>query len=357
MAWIACMVLLGGWIGWLYRRIRFLQEEKGVLDILAEGVMVFSFAGVVRYLNPAAAQMLGVVRKKVIGSTLTASPGVQEKILVLFLEANERKEPVTDTYGREEDQQQPLDLLMLPFAQGLFLVLQDRANKQKVFDVGKDFVANASHELKTPITIIRGFAETLQDAPELPYEMVSDILDKIVRSCSRMDTLVRNLLMLSDIEHLPLLHSVPCDLIALIEECIRITQSMHPEVHFMVQKKTDRSLVRGEASLLELAIGNILENGVKYSSAPAQITIRIQNKQEEVEVQIQDCGMGIPAADIDHIFERFYTVNKAHSRRLGGAGLGLSLVKKIIDKHEGAIQVSSVLHQGSTFTLILPRLR
>jgi two-component system phosphate regulon sensor histidine kinase PhoR len=116
-------------------------------------------------------------------------------------------------------------------------------------------------------------------------------------------------------------------------------------------------MVDADPDLLELAMMNLLENGVKYSKPPANLTIRLQEKKQDVTIAIEDQGIGIPTEDVPHIFDRFYTVNKAHSRRLGGAGLGLSIVKTIIEKHEGTITIVSQPNQGTTFTITLPKSR
>lgn len=228
------------------------------------------------------------------------------------------------------------------------------ASHHKVLEMGKDFVSNASHELRTPITIIRGFAETLQDLPELSPEMLGDITEKIVRNCHRMDTLVRSLLTLADIENLSSARFHACELISLIEGCCHILLSLHPEVKITFEQNLENLTVPADRDLLELAVMNLLENAVKYSPAPASITITLSQKERETEFSIRDKGIGIPEGDLEHVFERFFTVNKAHSRRLGGAGLGLSIVKTIIEKHDGSISVCSKLGEGSTFRVLLP---
>jgi signal transduction histidine kinase len=220
-------------------------------------------------------------------------------------------------------------------------------------EIGKDFITNASHELRTPITIIKGFAETLQDMPNLPPEMVADITEKIVRSCQRMDLLVKNLLTLADLENLPSLRLQECDLVALLENCQHFLQAAHPAAQLNLEKKKKGNItILADPDILELALMNLLENAVKYSPVPASISISIEKIKEKVKVCIKDQGIGIPAESLDHIFSRFYTVDKARSRRLGGAGLGLSIVKTIIEKHDGEISVASELGKGSTFTLI-----
>jgi two-component system phosphate regulon sensor histidine kinase PhoR len=169
-----------------------------------------------------------------------------------------------------------------------------------------------------------------------------------------MDTLVKNLLTLADIESLPLTNPQYCDLECLIEECKRIVLSVYPDASIEIVKNSESITAEVEPSLLELALLNLLGNAVKYSPAPAKVVICMHQNPDEVQIEVSDEGMGIPADDLEHIFERFYTVNKAHSRKLGGAGLGLSLVQTIIEKHEGTIQVTSTLGKGSKFTVLLP---
>jgi signal transduction histidine kinase len=263
---------------------------------------------------------------------------------------------LTDSISLKGTKKTFLDLIAAPKAQrnGAILVLQDKSSHYKVLEMGKDFVANASHELRTPITIIKGFAETLQDLPELPRETVVDITEKIVRNCQRMDTLVKNLLTLTDLENLPDSHFQECDLVALAEMCRQVVLSVYEDAQITIKKNKDPIVVAADPDILELAVINILDNAAKYSNPPAEIEITLTQEDSEAHVSISDHGIGIPPADLEHIFERFYTVNKARSRRLGGAGLGLSIVRTIIEKHQGTISVSSQVGVGTTFSIHLP---
>lgn len=302
--------------------------------------------------------MLGVPRRYLIGKEFASKKGVGffEKSRELLLSCQHLHSVVTDSVSIEVGKKMCLDLIAVPKEKGLgaILILQDKSSQYQVLEVGKDFIASASHELKTPITIIRGFAETLQDMKDLPREIVEDIIDKIVRNCQRMEVLIRNLLTLADVENLPWPNRQPCDLVGLIEECIRIVASVHPEAHIHLIKGQETVMAEVDPSLFEQAILNLLSNAAKYSKASAEVHVYLYQKQEEIEISISDKGIGIPAKDLEHIFERFYTVDKAHSRKLGGAGLGLALVKTIVEKHDGTIQVSSALGEGSTFTISLP---
>ncbi|MGH2612692.1 MAG: sensor histidine kinase, partial [Rhabdochlamydiaceae bacterium] len=264
---------------------------------------------------------------------------------------------VTDSLVLEEKIFLDLIVVPKPLKSGAVVVVQDKSSQRQVVEMGKEFIANASHELRTPITIIKGFAETLQDLKEISPSMLAEITEKIVRNCARMDTLVKNLLTLADLENIPKSRFQPCDLATLVDNCIHLLQTLSPETLIKIEKTKDSLKVDADPDLLELAFMNLLENGVKYSKPPAHLTIHLQEKKNEVTVAIEDHGIGISSEDIPHIFDRFYTVNKAHSRRLGGAGLGLSIVKTIIDKHEGTLSVTSILGQGTTFTITLPKSR
>jgi two-component system, OmpR family, phosphate regulon sensor histidine kinase PhoR len=234
------------------------------------------------------------------------------------------------------------------------LILKDTSDDYQTFKMGKDFIANASHELRTPITIIKGFIETLQDLPEVSDAMLEDIFEKVLRSCNRMEDIVKNLLLLTDLDHCGKTHIQSVDLVALLDNCRHSLLEMYPDVvvEMMCTKQEKRTEVN--PSLLELAIMNLLQNAVKYSIAPAQIAIKLREEAGECFISIMDRGCGIPKENRPHIFNRFYSVNKTVSRRLGGAGLGLSIVKNIVEKHQGSITVEDHPLGGTIFTLALP---
>lgn len=226
---------------------------------------------------------------------------------------------------------------------------------QAYINAMRDFIANASHELKTPITVIRGYAETLHDHPNLPPETYHKITQRIVHSCERMGALIQDLLSLTDMEKIADARLTECDLYVLAENCTHLFQEIFPDAHVAFHSDVGPSaVIKADPSLLELAIMNLLENAGKYSKEPAQVTLHLSQANSNLCLSVSDRGIGIPRADIDRIFDRFYTVDKAHSRKLGGSGLGLSIVATIIQKHRGSISVASEVGQGSTFTITLP---
>lgn len=223
-------------------------------------------------------------------------------------------------------------------------------------EIGKEFIANASHELRTPVTIIKGFAETLRDIPEMSEEMFDSILEKILRNCERMESLVKNLLLLADLDHLGDIKKDSCSLSLIVEHCSYQILSVFPDAYIETLQNKDEITIQGSNDLLDLAIMNLLQNGVKYSKENPHITVTIEDQEEKVLFSIEDRGMGIASENIPHIFDRFYTVNKSHARKLGGAGLGLSMVKIILEKHGAKIKVKSELGKGTKFTIEFPKL-
>ncbi len=333
-------------------------ERDLVFNALTEGIVFVDGSNQIEYVNFKASRILGSSKKLLEGKPFPDGQDSKliEKIKELLASCQRLQTPLTDSIVMEVEKKLHLDLIAVPKEDkcGSIVIFQDTSSDHKILEIGKDFISSASHELKTPLTIIRGFAETLQDMKDLPKEIVEDILEKIVRNCHRMDTLVKNLLTLADIESLPLTNTQYCDLDSLVEECKRVVLLVYPEASIEIVKNSDFITAEVEPSLLELAILNLIGNAVKYSEPPAKVIISLHQNPDELQIQISDQGMGMPESDLEHIFERFYTVNKAHSRKLGGAGLGLSLVKTIIDKHEGTIHVSSKLGEGSVFTICLP---
>lgn len=338
--------------------INTLTQERNskeiILDSLGEGIIAVSGTSDILFVNAIAAQLLQTERHQMIGKKIECY--VQGDIVALITRCLKEHQPQAGSLTLK-DKRKFLELLAVPIVrnEGAVLVLQDKSSHYRIIEMGKDFVANASHELKTPITIIRGFAETLSEHRNLPEPMAQEIIGKILKNCQRMETLVKNLLTLADIEKLPLVKMQDFDLLPLIENCKQMTQSVWADARITIAVSSADLHVTADPDLLELAVINLLSNAAKYCMPPAQIEVRLWEKAETVYIAVSDRGIGIPPEDLDNIFDRFYTVDKTHSRRLGGAGLGLAITKTIIEKHEGKISVSSVLGAGSTFTIALPK--
>lgn len=332
------------------------NEKEAILESLAEGVVAVDGEMKVGYANKMAMSLLGKKPDQLLQHNFSMVQWPEAYVLLNLCQ--KEKMPVTSSSTLMQGANKTyLDIVGTPLGdgKGAILVMHDQTAHYKLLEMRKDFIANASHELKTPITIIRGFAEVLHDNPKLSRKINEEMTSKIVKNCNRMTTLIKDLLTLSDVENIPLSRLADCNLIDIIEDCRTTLLNIYPDatVEIFNPEKIDPRLI-GDRSLLELAFMNLIENGAKYSNQAAEIEITLRKINAELQITISDKGIGIPKPDLDHIFDRFYTVDKAHSQKMGGSGLGLSIVQTIIAKHFGEITVESELGKGTSFTILLP---
>ena len=335
------------------------NEKEAVLESLAEGVIAVDSSMKVIFVNTMALKLLGLQMEDLKGQIFTTQ--IQEKCFNLLKECQKQDKILNDTTEIKRDRDKIyLDLVAAPKKEsaGAIIVLQDKTAHYKIGEMRKDFVANASHELKTPITIIRGFAEALHDNPELPQETYREITEKIMRNCKKMDSLIKDLLILTDIDHIPESRLIDCDLYDLALSCAETIQDAYPEANIEVKKLKDRDFhLLADPNLLELAILNLMENAAKYSTSPAQISVTLDGGNDWITISISDKGIGIPKGELEKIFQRFYRVEKPQVLKVRGSGLGLSIVETIISKHFGRVHVESELGKGSIFIIYLPSKR
>ena len=325
----------------------FYNEKLTIMENIEDGVIIVDAFEKITYINSRGYSFLGkngnfLLGKPLLDKSIEHQGDLWKYGRELLIEALSTKEKAYNFIKLDNDIKVHLSLIAIPTHDnnGAILFIHDKSDKQKIIDTGKDYIANASHELRTPITIIRGFAETLRDIEEVSEVMYNSILEKIIRNCERMENLVKNLLTLTDLEHWTNVKMGECDLITIIEHACMQVINVYPKIQIEQFNNEDCILIYGNHDLLELAFINILNNGVKYSSSLAEIKVVVTAQQHDVKIDISDKGVGIPSSDLNRIFDRFYTVDKTHSRKLGGAGLGLSIVKTIINNHFGKIYAS-----------------
>ncbi|MCB1134847.1 MAG: PAS domain-containing protein, partial [Chlamydiia bacterium] len=332
------------------------NEKEAILESLIEGVIAVDPQLRITYANSAALTMLDTDRSPVTNQHFLVLR--QELCHDLLVRCQTEDAILSHTLQiKRGTERLYLDVLAVPAGKnrGAILVLQDNTTHYKLLEMRKEFIANASHELKTPITIIRGFAEALHDNPGLGLDVQQEITAKIVRNCQRMTNLIRDLLALADIERLPLSRLQSTDLLEVIDQCERTLHSIYPDAQMALHNHVGDPIdLVCDRSLMEQAIGNLVQNAAKYSDGPAQIDITVRLVEDTLKIQIADKGIGIPAADLEHIFERFYTVDKSRTKHVGSSGLGLSIVQTIIEKHLGRIEVESEEGKGTCFTIYLP---
>jgi len=242
---------------------------------------------------------------------------------------------------------------------GALIVLNDVTRLRRLETVRRDFVANVSHELKTPITAIQGFVEALREGALDDREHAERFLEIIAKQSHRLDAIIEDLLALSRIEQ-----GAERDEIALEEgpicealgAAIQACQAKADEREMRVEVSCDQTLTAHiNPALLEQAVVNLLGNAIKYSNPRGAVWVEARAAGEGIVIQVRDEGPGIAPQHLPRIFERFYRVEKARSRSAGGTGLGLAIVKHIAQAHGGHVTVESTLGLGSTFSIHLPR--
>jgi two-component system phosphate regulon sensor histidine kinase PhoR len=242
---------------------------------------------------------------------------------------------------------------------GMVVALDDESRLKRLESLRRDFVANVSHELKTPLAAIQGFVETLQDDPHMPVATRQRFLERIARQSERLTTLVADLLTLSrlDDERGPGAAADPCDLVSVLRETLRdlqpIAERRGIELSGTLPETTIWVLAEREA--LRQVAGNLIDNAVKYTPAGGRVSVLLQPREQRVLFEVVDTGIGLSPEDQERVFERFYRVDRARSRDLGGTGLGLSIVKNTVKNLGGEVGVRSELGRGSTFWVELPR--
>jgi len=225
--------------------------------------------------------------------------------------------------------------------------------------VRRDFVANVSHEFKTPLTAIQGFAETLLGGALEDAANSRRFLEIIREHAARLGRLTDDLLKLSRIEAGKLeIELRPVALAEVIASCVDTTRLKADAKQLALEVDCPGNLptVRGDSGLLREILQNLLDNAVQYTPAGGRITVRARAVAEgrEVEVAVEDTGIGVPSAEQERIFERFYRVDAARSREAGGTGLGLSIARHLVEAHDGRIGVESEVGRGSRFIFTLP---
>lgn len=240
---------------------------------------------------------------------------------------------------------------------GLIIVLQDVTEQYKLENMRKEFVANVSHELKTPITTIKSYTETLMNGAIEEKEISSQFLSVIDSECDRMTRIVRDLLQLSNLDYNKVKWKKTSlqvkDLLddVILKMKIAIEEKNH-NLHLDVKPQLPSIYVDKDG--IEQVILNILSNAIKYTPNNGDIYIIAYKRGNDIIITVKDNGIGIPDEDKDRIFERFYRVDKGRSRELGGTGLGLSISKQIVEAHNGRIVMRSKYNIGTEVDIILP---
>ena len=335
------------------------REIEAILQHMNDGILAFDDKGRILHLNTAAKEMLGLQNERTfdeIFKKLNVEINMEAILYLANWTASEQRVNVGDRI---------VNIFFAPYkdendlSSGIIAVVQDITEHVKLDEMRKEFVADVSHELKTPITSIIGYADTLQDG-EYDEETTKKFLNVISQEGRRMSNLVSDLLTLSRYDTNKVQKEVTeFDLGELAKKC-------QEKLRIEIEKKkqnvecyvtADVPPIKADKAGIERVILNVLSNAIKYTEEHGSIKIYVGFVYNDAYIKIIDNGIGIPKEDLGRIFERFYRVDKARTREMGGTGLGLSIAKEIIEQNNGSIDIKSEYGKGTEVVIRIPAMK
>jgi two-component system phosphate regulon sensor histidine kinase PhoR len=338
------------------------ENFETILSSMVEGVIVINSKGKIEHASPNFCQLLELRSKETqnklyweviwnqeindsIKEALLHKRAVRKEINIIGPQESFFSMQISPVMDREEK------LL------SLIAVFHDITELKKLEKIRAEFVANVSHELKTPLTAIKGFVETLKTSAKDDPVTASRFLDIIDKQTQRLENLVNDLLILSSIES----KEVKMNIVAEpLNKIIHSVISLHKKIiedkghQVTVDVPADLPNVLVDRQRMEQVFVNLLDNAVKFTPPAGKISIQARWEKPYVVIEVRDTGVGIPAEHLSRVFERFYRVDRARSREAGGTGLGLAIVRQIVTAHQGKIEVESSSEAGSNFRIFLP---
>ncbi|NLI68747.1 MAG: PAS domain-containing protein [Bacilli bacterium] len=337
------------------------EQLSTVIENSESGLVLIDEKGYIHLVNRKFASMFGKEVKDYIGYLyydVIDNEQMQTTVQETFLSGQRVKDVVTmDGDGPKKYYEiiaAPIfnELNML---KGIVLVIYDITELKQVETMRKDFVANVSHELKTPVTSIRGFAETLLDGAHEDVETRKHFLEIIFKESKRIQHLIEDLLILSKMEKdEPQMVITEVHLDHLLEEMMPMFKQRAEEKHIQLEVRNDKVVFEADEDKVKQILLNLFTNAVNYTPENGKVAITLKQVDEFALIEVKDTGIGIEKEALPRIFERFYRVDKDRSRMTGGTGLGLAIVKHIVEAHQGKIEVASEVNKGSTFSVYLP---
>jgi len=344
------------------RLAKNLAETEALLGGMEEGVLILDLNGRIKKMNGAMGTILA-----------HAFPSDVEKHYLEVFRDPELNDLIQATLTDKKGHRRSLSPLGQPGktfqvqsssvqypengGEGVIVVFHDVTDLKHLERVRQDFVANVSHELRTPLTAIKGYVEALRDGGLQDPVQAEQFLRVIQRHSERMDKIVSDLLLLSEMESPDRgLQIESMNLPEVIQTAVEAVGSMAEGKRQKIQVQAAEVLIpiRADSQKIHQVMINLLHNAISYTPEGGSITVEARPLSEGVEISVIDNGIGIPPDDLPRIFERFYRVDKGRSRELGGTGLGLSIVKHIVEAHGGRVRVESKAGKGSRFTFFLP---
>ncbi len=336
---------------------------EAILSGVVNGIIAVDSAKRILFINPVAASLLGIEDISVTGkhilqvirnnqlddqlkSIINENDYIDTELLISFPE-----EKILKIYAN------PIRYMEKEDDIGIIIIIQDISELRKLEKMRSEFVANVSHELKTPLTSIKGFVETLKNGALEDEETSIRFLNIIEDEADRLNRLISDILSLSELENRRTRYMIDSiDVKSVISEVVSMlsNQAEKKSIDLSFTAADNLRMIYGERDNLKQMLINLIDNAVKYTPEGGRVEVHTINQDNRIVIVIKDNGIGIPKEHIPRLFERFYRVDKARSRKVGGTGLGLAIVKHIVKLFDGEIEVESTVGKGTKFTIILP---
>ena len=339
-------------------------EMKSILSSMINGVIALDNSKNVMFINPNVEEMFEIKEEKIKGkniSELIDNVAINDVIYNLLnsnimsnkeIEIFEPKHKIFKFYSKPIRLESDFTRVI-----GTNIIIQDITEIRKLERIRKDFVANVSHEIKTPLTSIKGFVETLKDGVAEDENVRNKFLDIIDIEANRLNSLVEDLLLLSEIENkINIKNKVMIDTNKSISEILQVMEEIAKNKNIEIINRINNNLpkIHGNNGWFKQMMINLIDNSIKYTPSGGKVTITAYNTSRKLFIKISDTGIGIDKKHLSRLFERFYRVDKARTRQVGGTGLGLAIVKHIVLAFGGNINIKSEVNKGTEFLITIP---
>lgn len=330
------------------------NEFEAVTDSMNEGLVLMNYKGTILSINEAAARLLDTGHESVGKNILTINRNMElQEILSKALAGETAQKVVAINEGYYQIEASPV--VADGAISGMALLIFDVTERENAEQMRREFTANVSHELKTPLHTISGYAE-LMKAGIVKSDDVPNFASKIYGEAQRLSQLVEDILNLSHLdEGAEGMTRMEVDVYALCEATIKSLETEAEGADVKMSLAGKSATINGIPQLLASIVYNLCDNAIKYNKEGGSVNVTVTDKDTEVIVSVNDTGIGIPPEHLDRIFERFYRVDKSHSKEVGGTGLGLSIVKHAVKIHDAKVDVTSTVGEGTTITVALPK--
>lgn len=340
------------------RQSEELKQRQNELEVMtsamSEGIILLNNRGTVLSINKAAAKLFGTDCFCIGEDIVSINRSLELAQLLNKAKNGEHSERVVEL-GCGQYQMMASPVISNNIVSGIVLLILDVTEKEKAEQLRREFTANVSHELKTPLHTISGSAELLVNGMVKP-EDIPIFVKRIYSEAQRMIQLVEDIIRLSHLdEGAEDMKWDMVDLYAVAEETINSLADEAESNGIKFELYGETVLINGIRQLLQEIIYNLCDNAIKYNCRGGSVSVGVKNENEFAVLTITDTGIGIPAEHQERIFERFYRVDKSHSKEIGGTGLGLSIVKHAAKLHNAEIELHSIVNKGTEITIKFPK--